>query len=135
MARSVVVDSSFLVALLSRRDGHRAWATSQVPNLERPWLTCEAVISEAFHLLGDLGQPKLVEFLRRGVIAPTFDLGDELKSVLDLMNNYADVPMSLADACLVRMMEILANPVLLTTDGDFRLYRLHGRQVIPCLMP
>jgi hypothetical protein len=43
--------------------------------------------------------------------------------------------MSLADACLVRMTEILADPILLTTDGDFRIYRRHGRQVVPCTMP
>ena len=106
-----------------------------MPNLERPWLTCEAVLSEAFHLLGDQGQSPLAEFLRRGAISLTLDLGDELKPVLDLMDKYADVPMSLADACLVRMTEVLADPLLLTTEGDFRLYRRHIRHVIPCLMP
>ena len=43
--------------------------------------------------------------------------------------------MSLADACLVRMTEIVADPLLLTTDTDFRLYRRHSRQVVPCMMP
>jgi hypothetical protein len=43
--------------------------------------------------------------------------------------------MSLADACLVRMTEILAEPVVVTTDTEFRIYRCHGRQVVPCLMP
>lgn len=51
------------------------------------------------------------------------------------MQKYADLPMSLADACLVRMSEILAEPVILTTDADFRIYRRHGRQVVPCLTP
>ncbi len=51
------------------------------------------------------------------------------------MDKYADVPMSLADACLVRMTETLADPVVVTTDTDFRVYRRHSRQVIPCLMP
>jgi hypothetical protein len=43
--------------------------------------------------------------------------------------------MSLADACLVRMTEVLPEPVVLTTDTDFRVYRRHGRQVIPCIVP
>ena len=43
--------------------------------------------------------------------------------------------MSLVDACLVRMCEILADPVVLTTDADFRRYRRHGRRVVPCLLP
>jgi len=55
--------------------------------------------------------------------------------VLRLMQKYAQTPMSLADACLVRMTETLADAVLLTTDTDFRIYRRHSRQVVPCVMP
>jgi predicted nucleic acid-binding protein len=68
-------------------------------------------------------------------VVPAFDLANDLDRVLKLMQKYADVPMSLADACLVRMSETLENPVVLTTDDDFRIYRRHGRQVVPCLTP
>jgi predicted nucleic acid-binding protein len=135
MARSVVVDAGFLVAVLSRRDGHHHWAASRAPRLSPPWRTCEAALSEAFHLLGAAGGNALGDLLRRGAVAPAFDLGDEIEPVLRLMRKYADVPMSLADACLVRMTETLADPVLLTTDADFRIYRRHSRQVIPVEMP
>ena len=43
--------------------------------------------------------------------------------------------MSLADACLVRMAETLADPVVLTTDTDFRVYRRHSRQAVLCVLP
>jgi hypothetical protein len=43
--------------------------------------------------------------------------------------------MSLADACLVRMTEIIADAIVLTTDSDFRIYRRHSRQVVPCNLP
>jgi uncharacterized protein len=55
--------------------------------------------------------------------------------VLNLLQKYADVPMSLADACLVRMTETLPDPIILTTDADFRIYRRHSRQMVPCSMP
>lgn len=58
-----------------------------------------------------------------------------LRPVLKLLAKYEDRPASLADACLVRMSEMLATPMLLTTDDDFRVYRRHGRQVIPCRTP
>jgi predicted nucleic acid-binding protein len=64
-----------------------------------------------------------------------FRLEDHAEEVLALMKKYASVPMSLADACLVRMTEVMAQPVLLTTDSDFRIYRRHGRQVVPCVLP
>jgi hypothetical protein len=51
------------------------------------------------------------------------------------MQKYADLPMTLADACLVHMTEALADPVLLTTDTDFRIYRRRNRQTVPCVMP
>jgi uncharacterized protein len=135
MARSVLVDAGFLVALLSRRDGHHRWAASQAPRFAPPWLTCEAVLSEAFHLLGRAGDPKLAELLRRRAVMPAFDLAAELDSVLALMRKYASLPMGLADACLVRMSETAADPMLLTTDTDFRVYRRHSRHLVPCEMP
>lgn len=135
MAKSVLVDAGFLVALLSRRDRHHRWAVTQAPHFAPPWTTCEAVLSETFHLLGPAGAPSLAELLRRGAVTPRSDLRHELEPVLRLILKYANVPMSLADACLVRMTETSADPVLLTTDDDFRIYRRHSRQIIPCITP
>jgi predicted nucleic acid-binding protein len=73
--------------------------------------------------------------LRRGLILPTFHFDGAAEAVLRLMQKYGDVPMSFADACLVRMTETLDDPVILTTDSDFQVYRRHGRQVVPCVLP
>jgi len=135
MAGSVLVDAGFLVALLSRRDTHHDWAAGQASRLAPPWSTCEAALSEAFHLLGAPGAPALSELLRRRAAVVAFDLEDHLEPVLRLLKKYSDVRMSLADACLVRMSETLADPMLLTTDTDFRIYRRHSRQIVPCIMP
>ena len=135
MAGSVLVDAGFIVALLSRRDTHHQWAVAQAPELAPPWITCEAVLSEAFHLLGARGAPALRTLLRRRSLRVAFDLAEHVEPVLRLMQKYADVPMSLADACLVRMTEALADPVILTTDADFRIYRRHSRHVVPCVTP
>lgn len=134
MARSVLVDAGYLVALLSRRDRHHAWAAACAPEYPPPWRTCEAALSEVHPLLGAAGAPALAEFLRRRAALPAFDLADELEPVLALLRKYADLPISLADACLARMTETAANPVLLTTDTDFRLYRRHGRHTVPCVL-
>ncbi|MGH6962188.1 MAG: hypothetical protein ACREE7_17035, partial [Dongiaceae bacterium] len=65
MAERVIVDAGFVVALLSRRDSHHHWAVAQAQRLPPPWNTCEAVLSEAFHLLGARGAPALGALLRR----------------------------------------------------------------------
>ena len=133
MARNVLVDAGFLVALLSRRDAHHQWAMTQVPECPPPWSTCEAVLSEALHLVGAPGVHSLGTLLRRRALFVAFELNENLEPVLRLIEKYRDVPMSLADACLVRMSETLADPVILTTDEDFRIYRRHSRQTVPCV--
>jgi predicted nucleic acid-binding protein len=135
MAALAVVDAGFVVALLSRRDAHHRWAVAQAAEFPPPWRTCEAVLSEAFHLLGVNGAPALSTLLRRGALLPEFDLMRNLEPVLTLMRKYAGLPMALADACLVRMTETLPDPVILTTDADFRIYRRHSRQIVPCRLP
>lgn len=135
MAASVIVDASFLITLLSRRDSNHRWAAEQALRYPPPWLTCEAVLSEAFHLLGATGRPRLAALLQRRAVASAFRLDPDAEAILQLMRKYADVPMSFADACLVRMSETISQPVLLTTNADFRIYRRHGRKVVPCVMP
>ena len=135
MAANVLVDAGFVVALLSRRDTHHRWAVERAPQFTPPWITCEAAMSEAFHLLGARGAPALTALLRRGAVYVGFALARDQEPVLRLMAKYSDVPMSLADACLVRMTETHADAIILTTDADFRIYRRHSRQIVPCSMP
>lgn len=135
MAASVLVDAGFLVALLRRRDSNHHWAAAEGPRHPPPWKTCEAGLSEAFFVLCSHGAPALAKLLERGAVLSAFSLHDDIEAVLGLMRKYASVPMSLADACLVRMTETLDNPILLTTDTDFRIYRRHSRQIIPCVLP
>jgi uncharacterized protein len=135
MAGSVLVDAGFLVALLSRRDSHHHWAATRAARLPPPWKSCDAALSEAFHLLGVRGAPKLAALLHRRAVVSAFHLGDKVEETLKLMQKYADLPMSLADACLVRMTETLSDPMLLTTDAHFRIYRRNNRQTVRCVMP
>jgi uncharacterized protein len=110
-------------------------AVSQASELPPPWSTCEAVLSEAFHLIGERGARNLGALLRRRALMVAFRLPENLEPVLKLIQKYSDVPMGFADACLVRMTETLVDPTLLTTDQDFRVYSRRSRQVVPCVMP
>jgi uncharacterized protein len=93
------------------------------------------VLTEACYLARrtDGGTPAVLELIERGVVRLAFDLENNFSDVSSLMYRYANVPMSLADACLVRMSELIPNCVVLTLDSDFRIYRRHKRQRIPIL--
>jgi hypothetical protein len=64
-----------------------------------------------------------------------FDLEENLRPVSSLMERYANLRLSLADACLVRMCELTTDSLILTLDRNFRIYRPHRAQRIPLLMP
>jgi predicted nucleic acid-binding protein len=137
MTRGVIIDTGPVVAFLNKRDTWHAWAVAQLAAIEPPVLTCEAVLSEAAFLLraDPNGGDALLELMERNLIVCAFHLEDALEHVRRLMKRYRDVPMSLADACLVRMTEERRTAKVLTLDRHFRLYRRLGRQVIPLISP
>lgn len=134
---AVLLDTGPLFAYLSADDSHHGWAVEQFSAMQGPLVTCEAVLTEAAYLVqqrrGDL--EGLWSFLRRGLIQVPFRLDSEFESVAVLMGRYSNVPMDLADACLVRLSELNRDCRVMTTDGDFYRYRRFGRQVIPLLFP
>jgi predicted nucleic acid-binding protein len=135
--KRVIVDTGPLVALLSASDAHHEWARGVFDTVEPPMFTCEAVISEACFLLRRIkrGQDAVLDLVARDVVTVAFSLASELGAVRRHMERYASVPMSLADACLVRMSELEPRATVVTLDGDFKIYRRNRRQVIPSLLP
>lgn len=138
MGRRVLADSGPLVALLNRRDFHHPWAKRELANLTEPLVTCEAILSEVFFLLCRIrnGPATLISFLRDGFVVTdsNFSYAKEAGEILRYLERYASVPMSFADACLVRMSEI-EDSIIFTTDRDFLTYRRHRRQPIPLISP
>lgn len=138
MRRRVIVDAGPLAALLNLGDSHHDWARREWSRITPPLLTCEAVVSEA----GILGQragrgnpADVLEMVRRGILDISFSLSLEIDRVSALMSKYRNVPMSVADACLVRMSELHRGSPVLTLDRDFEIYRRKRRQPIPLLSP
>ena len=137
MKRGVIVDTGPLVALLNRRDHYHRWAADAMGRIEGPMISCEPVFTEAMWLLRrePRGVEALFEMLHRGVLELRFNVAGEAEALRRLMKRYRDLPGSLADISLVRLSELLPKSSVLTLDGDFRVYRRNGRQVIPLIIP
>ena len=132
-----LLDTGALFAYLSADDQDHAWATAQLDAIPGAFLTCEPVLVEATYLIGQRSGnlDGFWSFLHRGIVQVPFRLETDFESVAALMRRYADVPMDLADACLVRMSELHRDCKVLTTDSDFKFYRRLSRQVIPLICP
>jgi uncharacterized protein len=133
----VVLDTGPLVTFLGSGLIHHSWVREQWKRLRPPLLTCEAVLSEAAFLLQREGREAdpVFDLLGRGVIRVALHVQDQQADLRALMHRYRNRPMSLADACLVRLAELHAGAEIFTLDSDFRVYRRHGNKVIPILMP
>jgi predicted nucleic acid-binding protein len=136
-ATRVLVDTGPLVAYLNRRDRHHAWAVECWRALSDPLWTCEAVISEAVFLLQSEGADlnPVLQLVERQLVRLDFTIDDHRADVFRLLRKYRDQPMSVADACLVRMAELADQSQVFTTDRDFLVYRRKGRHTIPLLSP
>lgn len=136
MPGGALLDAGPLVAYLYPRDTYHDWVVSQFAVATTPFITCEAVVTEACFVAARNGQPPLfvLELLGSGVVHIDFGIQKEIEPLQVLMQRYASVPMSLADACLVRMAELTSLPIC-TLDADFTIYRAHGRQTLDLISP
>lgn len=137
MKGAVLLDTGPLVTFLAAGTEHHIWVCEQWKRLHAPLLTCEPVLTEAAFLIKREGRDTdpLFELLERGVLQVGLEIEHQLPDLRALMRRYRDRPMSLADACLVRMSELHRDSTVFTLDSDFRIYRRHGNKVIPVLMP
>jgi len=132
-----LLDTGPLVSFLASGLRHHSWTCEQWKFFRPPLLTCEPVLTEAAFLLRREGREAdpLFALLDRGVIRIALDIEEEQADLRALMHRYRNRPMSLADACLVRLSELETGGEVLTLDSDFRIYRRHGNKAIPVVMP
>ena len=132
-----IVDTGPLVAFFDRAEQHHRWAIAQIEAMEAPLLVCEPVLAEAMYLLR--GQAKaqdaLLRLLENGALEIALQIQQHVDALRQLMHKYRDTPMSLADACLVRMAEVHERHAVMTLDADFLVYRKNGRVPLGLIHP
>jgi len=129
-----IADSGLIIAALDKSDRYYVWAKKVLETETPPWLVCESVLVEVCASIGT-AEPVL-QMLHLGDLEIKFSLHENTPEVLALIRKYRDQRMDLADACVVRMSELLEGPIVYTVDKtDFSVYRRNSRQRIPCAFP
>jgi predicted nucleic acid-binding protein len=80
-------------------------------------------------------QDAIFGFLEGGALRLAFQIHEHMGALRGLRQKYRDRPMSLADACIVRMAEIYEHHAVLTLDSDFLVYRKNGREPLLLVYP
>ncbi len=132
-----IVDTGPLVAFFDRAERHHHWVVAQVKELDPPLLVCEPVLAEAMYLLARFSgaQDALFGLLENGALNIAFRVEEHVPALRTLHRKYKDRPMSLADACIVRMTEIYERHAVLTLDSGFTVYRKNGRDPLALIYP
>ena len=133
----ILVDAGPLVAFVDEDDQYHQVCASALRGVREPMATLWPSVAEAMYLLLALphAQQALLEMMERGgLLLLAVDAAD-VPRMRALMEQYADLPMDLADAALIRVAEREGIRTIFTLDRrDFSVYRLHGR-VRPKLIP
>ena len=121
-----LLDTGPLVALLNKNDRHHEQAKKVFSQVAPPFITCEAVISEACFLVSRYHPEAAQEILSWGmkkVFTLPFQAENHLSFLAKTLKKYADVPASFADACLIQCASLYKTPHIATFDSDFTIYR------------
>ena len=134
---AAIVDTGPLVAFFDRAEQHHGWVADRIEELEPPLLVCEPVLAEAMYLLGRYAKAHndLLELIQNGALSVAFRIEEHIGELRKLLQKYRDTPMSLADACIVRMAEGYERHAVLTFDSGFSVYRKHGRAPLTLIRP
>ena len=137
MPRVAIVDTGPLVAFIDRGERYHAWTVEQVQSFDVPLLVCEPVLAEAMYLLSGQfkAQDALFGLLAGGALRIAFQVNEHVDALRALQRKYRDRPISLADACIVRMAEMFERHLIFTLDSDFAVYRKNGREALELIFP
>ncbi len=132
-----IIDTGPLVAYLEARENAHAWIRELLDEVVLPLHTCEPVLTEALFILRRHGRDHraLFSMLERGAVQVDYAMTRETMMLNEMMSDYADLPMSLADACLVRMAELHPRAEIITLDRHFKMYRTRDRRVLKLCLP
>jgi len=132
----ILVDAGPLIALVDIDDGHHRACTKSLAGIREPLGTVWPVLAEAMYQVGDVpgARAAIWQLFERGAVQLLLlDEGD-IPRIRELMEKYADLPMDLADAALVRVAERDGLRTVFTVDRrDFGIYRLKGRRRLAIL--
>jgi predicted nucleic acid-binding protein len=125
------------VALLDCAERHHRRCVAALAELDRPLVTCEAVIAESCYLLRRLqgASERVLENVENGNFQIPLQLANSAPQIRALMRKYRNIPASLADACLIAMAEEFQTGDILTLDSDFLAYRWQKNRPFQPLIP
>lgn len=127
----ILIDTGPIVAFFDKDDRYHALCIEFLKEIKEPLVTTWPVLTECFYLLNFSWevQDDLWLFIQRGGIDIYPIEKEVLSQCRELMKQYRNLPMDLADATLVALGDVLEVPRIFTLDHkDFSIYRFKQKR-------
>jgi predicted nucleic acid-binding protein len=127
----ILIDTGRIVAFFDKDDRYHSLCVEILKEIKEPLITTWPVLTECFYLLNFSWeiQDSLWLFTQRGGVEISPLEKDFLVRCRELMRQYRDLPMDLADATLVALADILGISKIFTLDHkDFSIYRFKHKR-------
>ncbi|MGA1134476.1 MAG: type II toxin-antitoxin system VapC family toxin [Prochlorotrichaceae cyanobacterium] len=124
----IIADTGFWVALIDSKDGYHQKAQQALKNYNEPLITTWPVMTETCYLLlrnkGATVASNFILNFNQGLFCVYELKQSHGERIGQLMQQYANLPMDLADASLVILAEYLGHGRIFSVDQrDFNTYR------------
>jgi len=127
----ILCDAGVLLCLVDRTQPQHTAYKNAVMHLAKPLVTTWSCLTEAMYLALHRGkwimQKQLGQILLDKLLTIYEIHEDDYSRLWELMEQYRDRPMDLADATLVLTAEKTGYRQILTLDSDFLFYRIGNR--------
>lgn len=123
--KPVLLDTGVIVSLLHRQAARHEDCVAAVTSLDRPLVTCEAVISESCYLLRKVpgAADAVLANVEQGIFQIPLSFTGSISAIRAIMQKYRNLPADFADVCLVHLADMLNTGDILTLDRHFAAYR------------
>ena len=130
--KNTLIDAGPIIALFNKNDKYHKKILNFLKEYNGILTTSWPVITEVSHMLAYNVETQidLMKWINRGGIKIEQIEIEDIQRIIELSEKYSDIPMDLADACLVVLSERLKIKEIITIDTDYYIYRTIKKEYI-----
>jgi uncharacterized protein len=134
--RNILIDAGPIIALYRKKDKYHKKALEFIKSFSGCLITTWPVITEVMYEFGrpDI-QEKFLLWIERGGIKIADQSQESVSELINLIRNYSDVPMDLADATLMVYAVKTNIKEIATIDSNFHVYRTPRKEYLKNVFP
>src|SRR5262245_50238151 len=116
----ILINTDVLIAIVNPADGHYPRVMQELPKLKGPYYTCDAVLTESFHMLDRPNlRARLVGFVADAPVGQLEPPQGSWPKIFTWLERYKELSPDFTDAVLVHLLATHKRAKVWTFDREF----------------